>query len=299
LEEVFALLRTQLRGDAIDVEKHYTSPTLLFGDKAQLHQVFLNLAVNARHAMRPKGKGVITVAIENTKKEVRVEFSDTGIGMRPEEAHHAFEPFFTTKGPLGGGPLPEEQISPTGLGLSLVHTILQSHGGSIDLDTTPGRGTTFTVLLPRVPHEREAGDPSAQSAHSTSLAGRHVLIAMEDAAFRQLLEELACSRGGDATGVERGSAVLNTLDRRGWDLLFLDCSLPGIHVEELLFEIRRSFPYLQYVLFSDPPLTEDKKRRFEVAGAAGILPKSFHLAEIDRLLSSLFSEPQETVSPET
>ena len=103
---------------------------------SQINQVFMNLLVNAAQAI--SGRGVITLRTRRTGDQVCVEISDTGSGIAPENVNRIFDPFFTTK-PVGIG---------TGLGLSITHGIVRKHHGRIEVDSTPGRGTTFRVMLP-------------------------------------------------------------------------------------------------------------------------------------------------------
>ncbi len=103
---------------------------------SQLNQVFMNLLVNAAHAMEERG--VITIRTGTRDDWVWVEISDTGKGIDPEHLKRIFDPFFTTK-PVGTG---------TGLGLSLSYGIINKHGGHIEVDSEPGKGTTFRVSLP-------------------------------------------------------------------------------------------------------------------------------------------------------
>jgi len=102
----------------------------------QLSQVFMNLLVNASHAI--EGRGEIAISTHADGDRVVVKFSDTGKGMSPEVADRIFEPFYTTKG-VGKG---------TGLGLSITYNIMQKHGGSISVESEEGKGTTFTIELP-------------------------------------------------------------------------------------------------------------------------------------------------------
>jgi PAS domain S-box-containing protein len=120
-----------------DVVKEYAGIPELYCLPSQINQVFLNLLINAAHAI--EGKGTIVVRTGHDEKVVWVEIEDTGSGIAPEHLDHIFEPFFTTK-PVGKG---------TGLGLSIVYGIVQSHQGTIDVKSVVGSGTTFRVTLPR------------------------------------------------------------------------------------------------------------------------------------------------------
>lgn len=120
-----------------DVVKEYAGVPELYCLPSQINQVFLNLLINAAHAI--DGKGTIVVRTGYDDKVVWVEIEDNGSGIAPEHLEHIFEPFFTTK-PVGKG---------TGLGLSIVYGIVQSHQGTIDVKSVVGRGTTFRMTLPR------------------------------------------------------------------------------------------------------------------------------------------------------
>jgi two-component system NtrC family sensor kinase len=102
----------------------------------QLNQVFINLLVNAGHAI--EGKGHFTITTRAYKSSVYISFADTGRGIAPEHMSRIFEPFFTTK-EVGKG---------TGLGLSISYDIIKKHQGEITVDSTVGKGTTFTIRLP-------------------------------------------------------------------------------------------------------------------------------------------------------
>jgi len=112
---------------------------------SQINQVFMNLLVNAAHAI--EDRGVITIRSGHENSKVWVSISDTGKGIEPEHLKKLFDPFFTTK-PVGTG---------TGLGLSLSYGIIQKHGGQIEVDSALDKGTTFTVYLPVKQDEAQAG----------------------------------------------------------------------------------------------------------------------------------------------
>jgi two-component system NtrC family sensor kinase len=138
-------LRTySLRSSGVEVKTHL-DPSLpeLTGDDQKLQQVILNLIVNAEYAMRGAPLRRLVIRTAHESDTVVVEVSDTGSGMSEETRQRIFEPFFTTK-PAGEG---------TGLGLSVSYGIIEAHSGTITVDSAPGRGATFRIVLP-LPHSR-------------------------------------------------------------------------------------------------------------------------------------------------
>src|SRR5439155_11221035 len=146
VDRMDSLLR-RLIGEHIRLEADLAAePIIVRADPTQLEQVVMNLVVNARDAM-PDG-GTVTIAAGRENGHAILSVADTGDGMDEETVARAFEPFFTTK-PLGAG---------TGLGLSTVHGIVGQTGGTIDVRSAPGRGTTITIRLPRAVPERALPD---------------------------------------------------------------------------------------------------------------------------------------------
>jgi two-component system cell cycle sensor histidine kinase/response regulator CckA len=177
MREVNNLVRQTLpRSIEISAPACPTACGLFVGDATQLHQVFMNLCVNARDAM-PEG-GTLTIEGENLTVDevcstmyskvapgnyVVITVSDTGTGMTPEVMNRIFDPFFTTKS-LGQG---------TGLGLSAVLGIVESHGGIIDVQSTVGEGSQFQVFLPAVlsPNEPRRAPGAAAGPQRTGAGG--------------------------------------------------------------------------------------------------------------------------------
>jgi two-component system, NtrC family, sensor kinase len=137
LEQVVAMVRRQGALSAISVEERYAPelPTVEV-DVSRIKQVFLNIINNAVYVM--PGGGSLTITTSALDRGVRVAFEDTGPGIAPEHRDRIFDPFFTTK----------PEVSGTGLGLSVSLGIVQSHGGTIEVETEVGRGSTFSVTLP-------------------------------------------------------------------------------------------------------------------------------------------------------
>ncbi|HUG37521.1 MAG TPA: ATP-binding protein, partial [Candidatus Limnocylindrales bacterium] len=145
IDRTLSLMEPRLKG-GIQIERDYGELPRVRCFAGQLNQVFMNLLMNACDAL--EGRGVITVRTRAVEGGVRLEFEDDGPGMSPELHERIFEPFFTTK-PVGKG---------TGLGLSLSHGIVERHGGTMTVESEPGRGTRFVIQLPF-----EVPIPSAQA----------------------------------------------------------------------------------------------------------------------------------------
>ncbi len=136
LKQTFTLLRnsSEIHESHVLKEQRPNELVLINADSEQLRQVFWNLARNALHAM-PDG-GTLQAAIEhNSNRRLRITFADTGRGMTPDQVEHLFEPFSSTTGGVG-------------LGLSIVYQIIRDHGGTINVRSREGRGTTITIELP-------------------------------------------------------------------------------------------------------------------------------------------------------
>ena len=219
-------------------------------DEAELDLALLNLALNARDAM-PEG-GRLTIAIDNTDLRptpesplagafVRIAVSDTGEGIAPEDIERVFEPFWTSKAPGQG----------TGLGLSQVHAFCEQSGGRALIASTPGEGTTVTLLVPAAPQAAPAGEPFAPTQPPPQAQGRILLV--EDnadvaASTRSLLQlqgfevELAVSADDALARLRRGIAC---------DLVLTDVVMPGqANGLELARTLRREAPQLPLVLMT-------------------------------------------------
>ena len=139
IEDCLEVLQDRILRSGITVESHYETalhPVHVHADPDQMSQVFLNLFINALHAM-PDG-GMLRISVERVSSHVKAVIADTGHGIPTEDLPKIFHPFFTTK----------EAGKGTGLGLTVVHNMVQEHGGSIAVESEPGKGTTFTITLP-------------------------------------------------------------------------------------------------------------------------------------------------------
>jgi signal transduction histidine kinase len=140
LQTTIEIMRHELRQKMMRVETDFGNVPTLLGHPGKLNQVFLNLLMNALQACASEGVIAIRTGTA-TNEEVMIEVTDNGCGISAEHLPHIFEPFFTTK-PVGQG---------TGLGLSVSYGIIRDHGGSIEVDSAVGQGTTFRIRLPLQP----------------------------------------------------------------------------------------------------------------------------------------------------
>jgi two-component system NtrC family sensor kinase len=137
VEEALSLLANQIALQEITLEKRFDQLPPIMADPMQLRQVFLNIILNACEAMNNAGVLTVTTSLANKrKKAVRVEIADSGVGIDEKDLPKIFDPFFTSK------------EKGTGLGLSVVYGIINSHQGTIEVDSKAGKGTTITITLP-------------------------------------------------------------------------------------------------------------------------------------------------------
>lgn len=220
------------------------SPVL--GDATQLHQVLLNLAINARDAMPVGGRlvlGARDVLVDEPRAArnpplkpgrcVAFTVTDTGGGIPPEVLERMFEPFFTTK-PLGKG---------TGLGLSTVYGIVRSHGGVVEVKTQVGEGTEFCVLLPAMPHA--ASELNAARLESVAIqgAGRRILVVDDEETIR-IVTVAALQRHGFVveTAEDGAEGLVKFLQRADYAAVVTDLMMPRMNGYEMAREIRRHAP---------------------------------------------------------
>jgi two-component system, cell cycle sensor histidine kinase and response regulator CckA len=268
-----ALASRELANAQVRVARRlHTDDLRIYGDPGQLEQVFLNLVINACHAM--PGGGELTIAAEHTHAgadagEVCVTVTDTGNGIRPEDVPRVFEPFFTTKGVMGEG-----DIHGTGLGLSVTHGIIAAHGGSVHVRSEPGHGTTFEIRLPaRTEHETQPAAATDITA-GIRLAGRRALLAEDEphvsGALVAYLERLGCA----VTEVADTAAALEAMSREVFDLVITDLMMPGAGGQAVL-DAARSAPVPVPVIVMTGRGGQEVDEELGEPGAIAVLCKPF------------------------
>jgi two-component system, cell cycle sensor histidine kinase and response regulator CckA len=250
--------------------------SLIHADPTQIHQVLLNLLVNARDAMN--GSGTITVAAENRVLDaafasqkpgaqagphVVLRVTDTGSGMTPEVLAKIWNPFFTTKPPGKG----------TGIGLSTVMNIVKEHDGFVDVTSQPGKGTTFTIFLPAT------GGTAAltEAAGPVQLPlgrGERVLVVDDEAALAQMVQTLLVEHNYQVTVADGPAAALSAFTRGAhFDLALVDLNMPVMDGGRLAKVMCNIKPGLRVILVTG---SQDAKGEQENAGQfAAVVAKPF------------------------
>ena len=232
IDEVVALTRPRWKdqalgqGIAIRVGTRVADVPGFPGDAAGIREMLANLIFNAVDAM-PKG-GTITVRARAEGAWVRLEVSDTGTGMSDEVRQRCLEPFFTTKGQHG-----------TGLGLSLVHATVERHGGTLAIESEPGRGTTFIVRLPIKDGPAATG---ADVDSPESLRPLHILLVDDDPLVRMSVVAQLNSQAHIVETAANGREGLDRFASGRFDLVVTDRAMPEMGGDQLAATIERSAP---------------------------------------------------------
>lgn len=254
---------------------------------ARLGQVFLNLLMNAAHAI---GEGdplnnEITVRVRATGDTVAVEIRDTGVGIPPQEAQKIFDPFYTTK-PVGMG---------TGLGLSICRNIVRSLNGSLEVDSDIGRGSVFTV---RLPVSRAESGPTSRSGSSpppvTQSALRILLVDDDLFVARATKRQLAPMH--EVTLAGSGAEALQLLQRESFDVVLCDVMMPGMTGMEFHTKVGEYDPELakRFVFITGGPFTPQARERF-FQSSNPYIQKPFSNSELMAAIETAIaqSEPEE------
>ena len=255
-------LLQRLIGSHIEMGLELTAePTWVRVDRAQLLQVLMNLAINARDAM-PDG-GRLRIRTGRRDEHVLLSVSDTGTGISAEHLPHIFEPFFTTKEPGQG----------TGLGLATVHGIVTQSQGRIGVESRPGAGAEFTVLFPAV--SGPAGVETMPASRSAGVPSRpaKILVVDDEEAVRAILSRILEAEGYEVSQARNGREALEALTRNGRvDVVLTDVVMPQLGGRELVDRLAAEYPGLPVIWMSGHP-RDGAFTEGESAGAHPFLQK--------------------------
>ncbi|MEO5535394.1 MAG: PAS domain S-box protein [Pseudolysinimonas sp.] len=214
----------------------------VLGDPTQLLQVLMNLATNARDAM-PEG-GHLRLTAARAGDLVVIEVADDGPGMPAAVVERIFEPFFTTKG-IGHG---------TGLGLAVSQAIARTHGGSLEVSSSPGHGTTFRMELPRIENDDLDAPQLEEAPALPSLDGARILIVDDDDAIAEVASLVIAAAGGIPVKARDAAAGQRALEEPPIDVVLTDLVMPGTSGRQFLDWLAKHHPALPVVTMSGVPI---------------------------------------------
>lgn len=282
IKESLKLLRSSIP-KTVEIHQNISSESdTVLADPTQINQVLINLCTNAAHAMGEKG-GVLEVGLKYIKMDegsaihyssvssgryVRLTVSDTGPGIEPEVLKRIFDPYFTTKG-VGEG---------SGMGLSVAHGIVKTHGGEILADSELGKGTTFQVFFPYF-----EGKPKKEVEITTGTPrGNERILFVDDEkamvdAIQPMIERLGYKVAARTSSIEGLEAFRANTDK--FDLVITDFTMPnmtGMELAKELLKLRPDIPIILCTGYSEH-INEDKAK---ISGVRAFLMKPIVLSEI-------------------
>ncbi|MGC9196421.1 MAG: PAS domain S-box protein [Syntrophobacteraceae bacterium] len=284
VKEAMRILRPSLPS-TIEIRTDLTSREAILADPSQMDQVLMNLCTNAAHAMQDKG-GVLEVALADIElaseasasgKDLRpgqyvaLTVTDSGHGIDPSIIDSIFDPFFTTK----------EQGKGTGLGLAVVHGVVESHGGAISVESLPGKGSSFKVLFPAM-----KGEPApVEKAEPFSLAfgTERILVVDDEPVLAEMLQQMLTELGYDAVFRTSGLEALETFRHqpqdKAFDLVITDITMPhftGVDLARELITMRREVPVIVMTGYSE----KIDQEKAEAMGISGFILKPVSLKKL-------------------
>jgi PAS domain S-box-containing protein len=258
-------------GVPLQLELDLGSVPVVMGRPAELNEVVTNLILNAIDAM-PRGGTLSLRTRSQDDRHVVFTVTDTGIGMTEEVRQRIFDPFFTTKGEEG-----------TGLGLPVSYSIVKRHGGEMRVESRPGGGTTFTVVLPV--GTPAAADPPAAEEPAGDCHGR-ILLVDNDPQVMTILGEMLRDAGHDVITVSGGADALLVFVPGGFDLVITNIGMVGMNGWELADRLRARDPDIQLVFITGWGMQEQDQARCRGLGISALLFKPVRPAELHATVQS-------------
>jgi CheY-like chemotaxis protein len=271
----------------------------VMADSSQIHQILMNLGTNALHAMGERG-GAIDVSLTRVGigehesdalsgvsegRYARVSLADSGTGIEPATLPRVFEPFFTTKPPGQG----------TGLGLSVVHGIMQAHNGAVTVQSSPGQGTTFHLYFPAADAAPE--QLGATQTETSEGKGEHVLYVDDEEALVFLATRMLRRLGYQVTGLSDAAQALQEFRARphAFDVVVTDTSMPGLSGLALTEQVRSIRPEVPVVLVSGYFRPEDLESAQRL-GVKGVIFKPHSAQELSETIRRVIGRRDSNVS---
>lgn len=296
-KEVLKFIRSSIP-TTIEIRQEITTDSLINANATQVHQLLMNLCTNAAHAMEDRGgvldvslNDVVIEATENTEKSqlkpgnyIEARISDTGVGISPDIIGSIFEPYFTTKGPAEG----------TGLGLAMVHGIVESYGGKIFVESTLGKGTTFTVYLP-ITKKRMIDNFSVEE--DLPLGTERVLFIDDEPALASAGSQILERLGYSVTIRTDSTEALNLLKSKtdDFDLVVTDMTMPNITGDELALELVKLQSDIPVILCTGYSKKISEERAAEI-GIKAFAYKPIVKADLAKTVRNVLDEKKRSIN---
>lgn len=258
----------------------------LHADEVKVKQIIYNLISNAVKFSPPGNEVRISARAENSNAVIDV--IDSGIGISENDRARIFDAFRQAGKTVGGS------RAGAGLGLAITRKLVEMHGGTINVESVPGSGSTFTVIIPGLsPHEQEISgintdEPGHKPAGSNKTAQKRILILDDERTGRRMLERLLTAGGYAVESAENGESALEILERVSCDLVLMDIQLSGMSGQMVLNAIRQSSAKEIPVIAVTAHVLEGDREKFLLQGFDSYLPKPLDLKqllnEIERFL---------------
>jgi PAS domain S-box-containing protein len=243
------------------------------GSPARLREAFTNLVFNAVDAL-PEG-GTIRLRAYRRDRQIIAEVADSGVGIPPEVQARIFEPFFTTKGDRG-----------TGLGLSQVFGIVEQHHGQVNVESAPGRGTTFRVTVPAAAQRRVPAAEAAPVAAAVRPSLR-ILAVDDDARLAALAKNMLASQGHKVDAVTSGEAALARLEEAAYDVVVSDLGLgEGITGWDIAQYVRTRSPRVGFILATGWGAEIDPEHA-AARGVDAVIAKPYRAADLRQVVEEI------------
>ncbi|MCP5105092.1 MAG: response regulator [bacterium] len=273
-----------LRGSNVSLELDFQEDLPAVDvDRGQVSQVIHNLVLNADQSM-PDG-GIITIQALNTEieegnvyglapgKYIKIEIKDRGVGISELYRENVFDPYFTTK------------TRGSGLGLSIVYSVINKHGGVVDFESQPEEGTTFYLYLPA----SEGTVPEPALAEEPARGEGKILVVDDEESIREVAVLLLETLGYEAVTAESGEEAIETCKKKSFDAVIMDLTIPGgMSGKDAASEIRRFDEHVKLIVssgYSHDPIMS----RYERYGFDGVLMKPYKLEQVGAVLHKLLT----------
>ena len=290
LKEVVKLLRGTIPATITIRERIAAADRAILANPTQLHQVVMNLCTNAYHAMEEQGGEMVLSldsvvrkmgGLEMERRWMRISVADNGSGIDPVTLDRIFEPYFTTK-PSGKG---------TGMGLAVVHGIVEQHEGRIEVESTPGQGTIFHVYFPEV-SGAEATTPPKESAALLVKGNESILVVDDEPMVADYLKGALEQLGYRVTVSNDGNSALAMFERnpRGFDLVITDQTMPGktgFEMARTMLTLRPGTPIILCSGYSSALSPE----RITKAGIREFMMKPVSLHDLAAVIRNILDSP--------